>query len=83
MNNSWFQRTKKKILGFQLDGEIESVGKDVRLFKEGDQVFGPSFGSYAEYVCLSDGLVAIKPVNMAYEEAAVVPVGWLTALNFS
>ena len=36
VNNSWFQRTKKKILGFQLDGEIESVGNDVRLFKEGD-----------------------------------------------
>jgi len=83
VNNSWFQRTKKKILESQPAGEIESVGKDVRLFKEGDQVFGASFSSYAEYVCLPDGLVVIKSVNMAYEEAAVVPVGWLTALNFS
>ncbi|MEN8194291.1 MAG: NAD(P)-dependent alcohol dehydrogenase [Bacteroidota bacterium] len=81
-------KPRKNIPGWELSGEIESVGKDVKQFKKGDKVFGYnkgiSFGSTnAEYKCLSeDRLVSIDLTKMSYEEAAALPIGGLTALHF-
>ena len=80
-----FRKPRIKILGNEFAGKIESLGKDVKSFKQGDLVFGylgQSMGAYAEYLCMpEDGCVAIKPTNMTYEEATVVPYGAIMALN--
>ena len=79
-------KPRKSILGMELSGEIESVGKEVTSFKPADQVYGASlqtFGAYAEYICLpEDGPISSKPTNTTYEEAAAMPIGARTALYY-
>ncbi len=84
--NGVFRPKKVKILGFELAGTIEEVGSEITKFKKGDNVFafcGYKFGAYAEYKTLSiDEEVELMPSNLSFEEAAVIPLGALTALKF-
>lgn len=79
-------KPKKNVLGGVFSGVVVSVGKNVRKFKVGDEVFGssyPNFGAYAEFVSLpASAPLAIKPQNISHEEAAAIPFGGMTAFHF-
>jgi 2-desacetyl-2-hydroxyethyl bacteriochlorophyllide A dehydrogenase len=81
-----FKRPRKPVLGVVVAGEIEAIGKRVTNYKVGDQVFGSSgmnFGAHAEYVAVSeDAVLALKPGNMSYEEAAAIPFGATASMHF-
>jgi NADPH:quinone reductase-like Zn-dependent oxidoreductase len=76
------RRPKHKILGCDIAGRVESVGRNVRQFQPGDEVFGAkSLGAFAEYVCVAEDRLARKPANVSFEAAAAVPVAAITALQ--
>lgn len=81
-----FTKPRKPILGVEMAGEVEAVGKAVSRFRVGDQLVGATgfhFGGYAQYVCMPEkAALAIKPAGLSYEEAAAVPIGGLTALHY-
>ena len=79
-------RPKNKILGADVAGRVEAVGRYVRQFKPDDEVFGyiPSgtgHGTFTEYVCAKENLITLKPVNLTFEQAAAVPLAAITALQ--
>jgi NADPH:quinone reductase-like Zn-dependent oxidoreductase len=73
---------KFKVLGADIAGRVEEVGRDVKQFKPGDEVFGDiSAGGFAEHACAAENKLAPKPGNVSFEAAAAVPVAGLTALQ--
>ena len=83
--SSGLLQPKNKILGSDIAGRVEAVGKDVTQFKLGDEVFGDisagGWGGFAEYVCAREDAVVLKPANSSFEESAAVPMAAVTALQ--
>jgi NADPH:quinone reductase-like Zn-dependent oxidoreductase len=74
-------KPKNTILGADLAGQVEAVGRNVTQFKPGDEVFGVSRGAFAEYVCAIEDKLVPKPANLSFEDAAAVPVAAISALQ--
>ena len=75
-------RPRHKILGADIAGRVEAVGRNVTEFRPGDDVFGEgSYGGFAEFVCVAEKRVVSKPADLTFEEAAAVPMAGLTALQ--
>lgn len=72
---------KHQILGADMAGRVEAVGENVTQFKVGDEVFGAGMGGFAEYACIGEDRVALKPTTMTFEQAAAIPIAALTALQ--
>ena len=82
LTGSGFLRPKDTILGVDIAGKVEAVGKNVRQFKPGDEVFGAcDKGGFAEYACSTQKGLVLKPENVTFEQAAAVPVAAITALQ--
>ena len=83
--SSGLLKPKNQILGSDIAGRVEAVGKSVKQFKPGDEVFGDisadGWGGFAEYVCVHENALALKPSNLSFEEAAAVPMAAVTALQ--
>ena len=75
------RKPKDPRLGADFAGRVEAVGANVAQFQPGDEVFGASTGAFAEYICVADSEVALKPANLSFEQAAAVPVAATTALQ--
>lgn len=80
LGTGWL-KPKRAILGTDLAGRVEAVGKNVTRFKPGDEVFGAAPGSFAEYACAAEDRLALKPANVTFEAAAAVPVAGVSALQ--
>ncbi len=75
------RKPKDTILGADFAGRVEAVGKNVTQFQPGDEVFGCQSGGFAEYICARESVLALKPANLSFEEAAAVPIAGVTALQ--
>ncbi len=79
--SSGLMKPKRKLVGADLAGRVEAVGRDVKDFQPGDEVFGTAAGAWAEYACAREVRLAPKPANVSFEEAAAVPIAAITALQ--